>query len=194
MNKKAAHKKVAPDAMLVQVSTTTGPTHLSVTALLGPNGAVVSKGYGGWNISTRPRATGLTFWQGAAPFEMSLQLVLDNFIQGGIVNQSGGFAPSTVDDDCFRLEQMALPPSRNDVPPIIDLNGAAVPRTTTRWILQDIQWEDVERRSDGARIRQVVTLTLVQFVQDTRLKASKRAKQTSQKKKQNSRGGPSTPV
>lgn len=170
--KSAPKKKGALDASQVNLTATTGDVDLSVTALLGPNGAVPSEGYGGWTVVDRPRATGLTFWQGASPFQMSLQIVLDDFIGQG-----------SVDDDCSRIERMSMPPTKDDVPPVIDLDGAAVPKTTLRWIIQDIAWEDVERRADGKRTRQVLTLTLRQFVTNAGLKASQRAKRTAKLKK-----------
>jgi hypothetical protein len=150
-------------ASQINLTTSTGPT-ISVTGYLGPDGQLFSDGYGGWTTIARPRATAVTFWGGAAPFTMKLQIVLDDFIAG-----------TSIEDQIFKLERMSLPADRNSTPPLVDIDGAALTRTNIRWCLDDIQWDDVERNEFGKRIRQVATLTMIQYVADTKLKASRRA-------------------
>ena len=143
---------------------------ISCTGLLGPNGAVPTDGYGGWEVNARPRRKGLPLWNGRNPFELTLQIVFDKQVTDG-----------TVEGDCDALERMALPISVGSEPPVVSVSspGGAVPHDDLLWVINGIQWEDVERDERGLRTRQIVTAKLLEFVDDSRLhetSASSRAR------------------
>lgn len=155
---------LAPDE--INLSTLTGPK-LTLTCLLGASGARVSEGYGGWTVTARPRAAGMTFWEGKNPFQVTANIVIDGFVN-----------EESVEDKCFRLERMALPPQPHQDPPVIDIDGVQFPKTTLKWVIENLEWTDdgLERDDHGNRIRQSATVTFRQYVTDSRLKASKRKK------------------
>lgn len=130
----------------------------SVTGILGPNGAVPTEGYGGWDAVARPRRQALTVWNGRNPFKMTLQIVFDGFV-----------ANKPVEVQCSTLERFGLPPTDGEEPPALRISCAAVPHTDLVWVVDNITWEDVERRRDGKRIRQVVTLSLLRHNPGQRL-------------------------
>jgi hypothetical protein len=135
---------------------------ISVTGWLGPNGAVPTGGYGGWEIVSRPRRQGLTIWNGRDPFKMSLQLVLDGFI-----------AQDPIEIECSSVERLALPATDLNQPPVVTISGAAVPHSDLPWVIDNITWEEAERDSYGRRLRQVLTIDFIRYVKDERLKEQK---------------------
>lgn len=138
-----------------------------VTALLGPAGAVLSGGYGGWNEVARPRRVALTIWGGHSPQKMTMELIFDDFIDGG-----------SVEPQCEAIEKMAKSPAPAKQPPIVTVSGSALP-AQGQFLIADVKWGDFLRRGDGKRVRQLVTLELSRYVKDTKLreqKASARAR------------------
>ena len=142
----AAGRMTGGNLVSIQSSTTT------VRAYLGEEGARVSGGYGEWDVTERPRDVSMTTWRGRAPFEMELPILLDRFATG-----------DSVEEECRRLERLALPVSSRRSPPTIRLFGA-VPRAEQRWVVQSIDWGDqVRALGSGSRMRQYATLHLLEF-------------------------------
>jgi len=169
--------------------TSKSPTR-SVVGRLGPNGAVPTEAYGGWTEVTRPRRVSLLVWQGRKPFRMSVNVVLDGFIDN-----------DPIEMECQALEHMALPVSKGDEPAVVSIFGDGIPHVDLKWVIDDITWEDVIRRPDGKRLRQVLTLDLREHVESKRLKeekassiarnkadAAKKKKQTTNKGKKTTKG------
>lgn len=132
---------------------------ITVRALLGPEGAKVIGGYGGWEIVNRPRRLAMTRWRGRQPFQMDLDLMLDGYADG-----------RSVETDCTKLERLALPPRELAEPPVVTIDGA-VPHDDLTWVVNGIDWGTVIRRAgDGDRLRQAALVHLVRFVDDDKLK------------------------
>ena len=124
----------------------------AVRGLLGEEGAHITGGYGGWEVTARPRDVAMTTWQGRGPFEMDLPLLLDRFGEDG-----------SVEADCRLLERMAIPVNQKSSPPTVRLIGA-VPRAGLRWVVDSIDWGDQLRNIwSGERVRQAVSLHLIEF-------------------------------
>lgn len=142
--------------------------NLTVTCLLGADGARVTGGYGGWVDVPRPRRLALTQWDGRSPFEMAVQLVLDAHADDG-----------SVEAQCSALERMALPPRSLAEPPVITITGP-VPHDDLTWVVLGLDWGSAMRNEDGNRSRQEVTVTLKRYVADDRLQlrpAAERARE-----------------
>lgn len=129
---------------------------LRVAAYLADTAPVRSGGYGGWEVASRARQVGFVEWRGVEPRGLTLPLVLAS-VDGA-------------DQEPFirNLERMARPePKAGNEPPWVRITGAVPVAAVTRWVIQGIEWsaEDVIRREvDGHRIRQGVTLNLVEHV------------------------------
>jgi len=144
---------------------------MRVVALLGADSPRVTDGYGGWTVVDRPRRTGVTLWNGRNPFTLELHLVLDGFLTG-----------ESVEADVTKLERMAMPPADGQEPPQIDVDGAAVPHDDLSWVISGIDWgSDIERDGSGHRLRQDVTLTLLRYAREDRLRVQKASKKTADK-------------
>lgn len=132
----------------------TSDTGENLLCLVGPGGAKLTGGVGGTQTVDVPRDTQAVTWSTHPPYGMSLSLALEGFATG-----------ATVEADLKTLYRMA----RADVgavrPPSVSLSGP-VPRTDLQWLIEDIDESvtdgEVIRRDDDARVRQFVTLTLVQ--------------------------------
>src|SRR5688572_14016956 len=120
---------------------------------LGGDSPNPSDGYGGWEVVPRPRRAGATQWNGRAPYQMDIQLVMD------------GFAPvQEVEIECRALEQMSLGLGGNE-PPVVMIESEFVPHTDLPWVIGNLEWgAAIRRNTNGRRVRQEVTITLVQYI------------------------------
>src|SRR5262249_38077675 len=69
------------------------------------------------------------------------------------------------------LEKMGRPTASDGEPPqlTIQSRGAAVPHLGLTWVISSIAWGDALMNAAGNRVRQFVTLTLVEYVEDVYL-------------------------
>ena len=124
----------------------------NVRAYLGEEGAKITSGYGGWEVTARPRDVAMTTWQGRGPFEMDLPLLLDALATDG-----------SVESDCRQIERAAVPKNAASTPPVVTVKGA-VPRAGLRWVVESIDWGDALRSIwSGERVRQAVSLHLIEY-------------------------------
>jgi LysM repeat protein len=144
-------------AQYVTVLCTNPP--LRVRALRGNVAPIPAGGFGGWQLVARPRRKALTQWGGIDPFQLQLSIILDG-VRG---NQS-------VEPDCLALEQMAQPIGPRLDPPTVTVVGV-VPHPELDYVIGDgnggsgLAWDAAPLYSaSGYRIRQEVTLTLVEYV------------------------------
>lgn len=129
---------------------------VEVTALLDEAGAVVTGGYGDWEVIARPRRQGITHWAGRSPFTMDLALIFD-----------GHSRFETVETQISRLERLALPhPNPGGAPPVVTLIGEAIPHhDITDWVIQNLTFGDLIRDRNGHRTRQHIVVSLLRYVQ-----------------------------
>ena len=136
--------------------------NISMTVLLDSAGAVVSGGYGGWDIIARPRRQALTHWAGRNPFSMSVSIILDSHMEGG-----------NIESQCSRLERFALPhPNPGGTPPVLRVSGRAIPHDDLSWVVDTIEWGDTIRDSSGYRTRQFATVNLIRYVQADKIQVT----------------------
>jgi len=143
---------------------------ISVTGLLGPDGARITDGYGGWEIVERPRRQGVTLWTGRPPFTMTLDIIFDGLKK-----------LDPIEILCSSLERLALPPNESEEPPVVKVTGVQIPRPGLPWVVENIAWGEAIRNGSGRRLRQVATVTLIRYNKEDRLreqKASARARST----------------
>lgn len=129
---------------------------VDVRAMLGDERPDVSSGYGGWEEVERPRRTTITTWRGQPARRLQITLLLDEWTTG-----------RSIERQISALERIALP-REGGQPPIIHLQTAsgAVPWRRRKWVVDAISWGDALMNRKGNRVRQMVTLTLLQYVSD----------------------------
>ena len=147
---------------------------LQVRVLLGANGAQISAGYGTYTEITRPRDVALLSWQGRTPYQMTIDVVFNGQPTHQPRKRSQPHAQgTTIEQDIEDLETLATRGAGMISPPQVRLFGA-VPHADLEWVITDIAWGDAMRRpSDGARIYQLATITLHEWVGDPYLKAQR---------------------
>jgi hypothetical protein len=139
-----------------------------VIARLGESAPVYTGGVGGWEAVPRPGRRPLTVWRGVQePLRLQLSLLLDRFLEG-----DEGYS---VEPDIVALERMGGLDAGDPEPPLLvvegqlgrhDMSGAS----QNRWVIESLDWGDaIRRQSDGHRVRQAVTVTLLEHKEDDRL-------------------------
>lgn len=122
---------------------------------------VFSGGYGGYEAVARPKKPDLTVYTGRRSFQLTLPMLLDGFIDR-----------RSVEDDIHDLNLLATG-TVGQGPPPVTVDGVRFPaRAGDTWAINDVIWGDAERRHDEVRIRQQVTVTLIEVTTDKQLRES----------------------
>lgn len=139
---------------------------VQLTALLGPNGAHLTAGYGKWEEVAVPRGVPFTQWNGRSLWTMELDLLLDGWGEG-----------RSVEPDITALEYMALRPGVQPVghplvtPPPIRITGP-IPHPEFTWVIASIDYGDALRDfRSGQRLRQGIILHLLEYVEEATISA-----------------------
>lgn len=145
------------------------PPKLTVTALLDADRPQPTQGYGGWSTLQRVRRRSVLEWDGGAPWQIDVKLVLD-----------GGDRGHSIEDDCDALEEMAISPGPLQPPPLITIDGPFSKATAAaQWVISDIAWGHAWVLANGDRRQQFVTVSLLQHASETLAQtATKKAKAT----------------
>lgn len=139
---------------------------ISVTCWLGPDDPKPTTGYGGWVQVERPRKGSVTQWTGRSQYEMPIQIVIDGFHD-----------TNEIEDECRRLELMALPDKKE--PPQIKIYSDSVPHAgpDLEWVINGIDWGNAIRRNfNGKRVRQEATVNLIRYASYDKVQLSAAAR------------------
>ena len=149
-----------------------------ITAQLAEAGARITGGFGKWEEVAVPRGQPFTQWAGRTLLSMDLELLLD-----------GHREHRSVEPDVHAIEDMATPPGPRPpggapvTPPPIRIVGA-VPHADATWVISSLDWGDTIRDlASGARLRQGVTLHLLEYVEEQAIGALPPAKAAPRKVK-----------
>jgi LysM domain len=146
-----------PQPGYVELSSNDPPVNLSVRLYDRPN---VTQGFGGWAEVARPRRSTLTTWTGAPALRMDLPVLLDQFRVG-----------SSIERRLAQLERLATATASDGNPPRVRVRttGAAVPYQGRVWVVDQLTWGDALMNHAGNRVRQQVTLGLLEYIADVRI-------------------------
>jgi len=147
-----------PRVGYVRISSSDPP--LAVTALLSEEQPVVEDGYGGWDEVVRPRRSPITTWRASPGLKLTLPILLDGWAQN-----------TPVEREIAQLEQMGQPVASDGDPPRLRVSaaGSAIPYTDRVWVITALAWGDALMNQAGNRVRQQVTLSLLEYVHDVYL-------------------------
>jgi hypothetical protein len=148
----------APRVGWVRISTNDPP--LSVTARLAEERPNVEDGYGGWDEVVRPRRSPITTWRASPGLKLTLPVLLDGWADG-----------RSVEREVAQLEQMGTPTASDGDPPRVRLEatGNAIPYLRRVWVITGLTFGDALMNKAGNRVRQQVTLSLLEYVHDVYL-------------------------
>jgi nucleoid-associated protein YgaU len=133
-----------------KITLTSASPRRSVTALRGQTPPVITDGYGGWTLISRPHRLALTEWVGVNPFALAVSLLFDESVN------------RNVEDDIATLEQMALPAGTSP-PPVVTVAGV-VPHRDKDWVIGNLAWDPAPIYGAAGRVRHEVTVTLLEHV------------------------------
>lgn len=123
---------------------------LDVYALLGEGSPHYTGGFGGWEITARPRQKGMTIWQGTEPLALELPLMLD------------GFATQSSQEPVLGKLYAVARGDDESPPGVVRVQG--IPLAASRWVIESLELGDAILSSSGERLRQALTLTLREYV------------------------------
>jgi nucleoid-associated protein YgaU len=166
---------VPPPVGQVRISTTDPP--MRVLARLWSDPVLVEAGYGGWVEVARPRKSPITTWQASPGLRLQLPILIDDWANG-----------KSVEKLIADVELMGRPVASNGNPPIVKVQarGGHVPYQSRKWVVDTLAFGDALMNDSGDRVRQQITLHLLEFVEDVYLAAQspalkERAKAASKK-------------
>lgn len=143
---------------------------LQVTGQLGVNGAHVTGGYGNWVQVLVPRADPLTQWSGRNLTTMDIDLVFDGYRHS-----------RSVEPQIKALEALATRDPAMLTPPVLRIYGA-VPHPALKWVITGIDYTNtpatLRKYPSGERLRESVTVHLMEYRDETTLVALPRAAAT----------------
>ena len=135
--------------------------HVEIVALLSDEPIRYTGGFGGWDVTGRPRQTGMTTWSGQEPLQLTLGLMFDAWDTS-----------DTIAQPMAALRRIAR--GDDESPPgVLSIEG--IPLGMRDWVIEGVDFGDALRRADGYAVRQAVTLTLREYVPPSYLKLRRRA-------------------
>lgn len=146
-----------------------------------------NSGAAGWTVVDRPRHLAATQWTDYGPQQMTMTLLLDG-IDGNPFER-----PQSVEHECRRVDSWEKPAQGKLQPPVLRVSGP-VPHTDLDWVLTALDWGPAIRDNKARRIQQQLTVTLMQYVPVTGIKAVKSspAKSAKQRQASSTSGHPTT--
>jgi hypothetical protein len=150
---------------------------LSVTARLADERPNLDSGFGGWDVVERPRRRPLTSWKSSPVLQLTLPLLLDQWTSG-----------ASIERQIEQIEKLGQPTASDGEPPQLRIyaTGGAVPFTGRVWVLNDLAFGDALMNTLGDRVRQYLTLTLIEYLDDVYVverSAANRRRRKARKKK-----------
>jgi hypothetical protein len=125
---------------------------LAVVCLIGAEGIKPADSAADWEVIDRPRAAGITEWQG----RHNKRLEADLIIEGWVTRDDGG---RWIEDHIATLEEML------DTPLTVRLVGP-IPFWGLRWAIEHIEYgKEIRDIVTGRRMRQHVVVRFVEYIQ-----------------------------
>lgn len=136
---------------------------------------IPSGGYGGHPVAARPKKSALTIYEGRAPFQLMVPMLLWR----GVTKNSNG-QPEAVEKDRKALEAMASTAGQkiSEAPPAVTIKAnfpLPIPPAIAagaQWWIEDLAWGEERRNSPGLPVDpghliwKLVTVTLLEWTED----------------------------
>jgi nucleoid-associated protein YgaU len=148
---------------------------LTITARLSDEQTKVEAGYGGWEEVARPRRPPITTFKSLPGLRMTLSILLD------------GWANDTsVERQISQLQLLGRAVASTGEPPQVRVTatGSAIPYQGRTWVVSDLVFGDALMNDAGDRVRQKMTISLLEYVEDAYLIEQSKANQQRAKAEQ----------
>jgi LysM repeat protein len=178
----------------VSFSITSNNPDIRFVAQFGAGPAVITDGYGGWEVKARPKEIGITEWVGRNPMAIEIPFMVDHFRD----EENGGIKTEAMVRNLERLCGIGT----HDHPPICTVDGGgAIPHDATtapsshhRWVVENVSWDrdlEVRSASSARRLRCGGTLTIRQYLEANALDRLAIKKKNKKKSKKGRKSGKS---
>jgi hypothetical protein len=128
---------------------------------------IVIEGYAGWQVVNRPKAIGITEWQGRNPMAIEIPFMIDYWVSG--LDAPGVACEAQV----ASLEKLCGVGKHFEQPPICTVDGnGVIPHDLTidpgtRWVIEQVTWDrsmELRHWYTGRRLRCGGTIQIRQYV------------------------------
>lgn len=126
----------------------------------------VTGGYGGWEVTKRPRSVAMVEYEGHDPLRMDVALLIDAYATDGVLPDG-----ETVESKLAKIEQLALRDAHLGQPPVVAVKGP-VPHADRSWVIENLTWGDTDYNDVEQRSRQQLIVHLLAYEAPTLLVAS----------------------
>lgn len=143
---------------------------IKFTSYFGDGPAIVTEGYAGWQVVSRPREVGITVWQGRNPMAIEIPFMLD-FLSLWNRKYSDD-AGVKCEDRVTNLEKLCGIGGHAQ-PAICYVDGGGmIPHDYTtyqghRWVIEQVSWDkqlEVRSKYSGRRLRCGGVITIRQYM------------------------------
>lgn len=129
------------------------PVGRTLTFTLDPQSVTASAGVGGWEEVPHPYRPSTTRWTTLPLRQLEVALLLDGWRQ-----------QASVEESCRILDAYARPQANTNTPPVLAFLWGSY--AAFRWVIQDLSWGEELRDPQGRRLRQQVTVSLLEYRDD----------------------------
>jgi nucleoid-associated protein YgaU len=134
----------------------------SVLCLRGDGAPQIEGGGARYDVVNRPRRRSVVQWNGDDPYRMLVPIMLDGWSK----NQS-------IEGDAARINQMMH--SQGELtPPVTLFIDGALPVKGAKWVIESIDWGDRVIWGAGGRLRQDLTLHVLQYLSENILQLARK--------------------
>lgn len=135
-------------------------------AYFGDGAPLVTDGYGGWQITARPKEIGLTEWIGRNPMQIEIPFVIDNY---SFDESDSDESPGIATEKMVRKLETLCGVGGHSQPPVCVVNGhGVIPHDdheapgAHKWVVENVQWDrEQELRSGDSQRRMKCGGTLI---------------------------------
>lgn len=122
-----------------------------ITVLMGDGTAELTGGDGGWQTEQRWGSDPVTWWLAPSSYAQTIPVRFD--------------ATSSQESVIAALRRLARSPGDHRPPPVVMISGPAIERADLPWVVQSVDptGNVIRRETDGDRIRQDMTVSLLQY-------------------------------
>jgi hypothetical protein len=147
-----------PQVGWVRISSTDPP--LRVVARLSDEQPRIESGYGGWEEVARPRRPPITTFKSLPGIRLTLPILFDHWVSG-----------VSIERQIADLSRMGRPTASDGEPPQVRVTatGGHIPYQARRWVITELAFGDALMNDKGNRVRQQVTVSLLEYVEDVYL-------------------------
>jgi hypothetical protein len=139
------------------------------TAYFGDGPPIVIDGYGGWQVTARPKEIGITEWIGRNPIQIEIPFMIDNYTFNTDIADPG----IETEREVRKLEKLCGIGGHTQ-PPICTVNGhGVIPHDEKnapgyhKWVIESVSWDkDMEIRSGASQRRMKCggSITIRQYI------------------------------